>query len=710
MRRRRLRVRRHWRQLLLAGQAGAKHRDLTLSSPRSFLAWACHHWSVTPEQLQRVQWQWTGTFAAGAQLVRMRPRLAYSDARDALAAGGRGGGVAGHFQERLWRAIFLSSLGGQCEPAAAHNGGRASSRRQRHRLRHGGARRQDPAPAGEAEAAGRGANMTWVRRRWPSARSTRSARRRRARARQSSFHVVNKKMSRIPMTNFAWFAPTSTSPMRSMSAGRAAAVDELPRRGPVRARVGTAQDCYDRCALNFVLGGECRAFTFLTDANAKGIRCWLKRPTYERRQAISKPRNAERRRGNARRPLVPIVPPPPQLLPATAKRGRSRSSAVRVSDLLEKVLPPLGPIRVQVPQARCTSLHVPGGRTSPRARTAGVRSSTSSAALRRRRAARWSAPSHSRRSRPSLPRRGRAPPRGAPAPLWKWRRGALPDAQHHAHPPPRPRRRRLPRPDHRRRRRPPRSVRRGAAARVEPSPAARRHPAARHRGERPVPTLRAARRVPPPAANGGTAATGGRTAMGGREPAVAYTAGGRPAARRAHERAAPVRSRRRPERRRRREPRRALVRRCALRPRPALPDRTERGSSAHLRAGRWRLPSLRQARCVDGVHRSEDQAGAGGVRLLRRRSALGPQRPRASRSIASVVVGSSSAAWRCRHGCGSDQRPDQKRREPRKAAGRRPPARPRASDRERRRRTSVSGWAARPRWRRRRHVHKRSRR
>ena len=46
------------------------------------------------------------------------------------------------------------------------------------------------------------------------------------------------------------------------------------------ARVGTAQHCYDRCALNFVLGGECRAFTFLTDANAKGKRCWLKRPTY----------------------------------------------------------------------------------------------------------------------------------------------------------------------------------------------------------------------------------------------------------------------------------------------------------------------------------------------------------------------------------------------------------------------------------------------
>ena len=95
------------------GKQAQSTEILTLSSPRSFLAWACHHWSITPEQLQRQQWQWTGTFAAGAQLVRMRPRLAYSDARDALAAGGRGGGVAGHFQERLWRAIFLSSLGGQ---------------------------------------------------------------------------------------------------------------------------------------------------------------------------------------------------------------------------------------------------------------------------------------------------------------------------------------------------------------------------------------------------------------------------------------------------------------------------------------------------------------------------------------------------------------------------------------------------------------------
>ena len=55
------------------------------------------------------------------------------------------------------------------------------------------------------------------------------------------------------------------------------------------ARGGTAQDCYDRCALNFVLGGECRAFTFLTDANAKGKRCWLKRPTYARGRRYPNP-------------------------------------------------------------------------------------------------------------------------------------------------------------------------------------------------------------------------------------------------------------------------------------------------------------------------------------------------------------------------------------------------------------------------------------
>ena len=113
----------------LAGQAGAKHRDPDTLEPAVLPGVGMPPLVGHSEQLQRVQWQRTGTFAAGAQLVRMRPRLAHSDARDALAAGGRGGGVAGHFQERLWRAIFLSSLGGQCEPAAGTTiRGRPSSR------------------------------------------------------------------------------------------------------------------------------------------------------------------------------------------------------------------------------------------------------------------------------------------------------------------------------------------------------------------------------------------------------------------------------------------------------------------------------------------------------------------------------------------------------------------------------------------------------
>ena len=38
----------------------------------------------------------------------------YSLAAHALASAGRDGGLAGHYMERLWRAIFFCSLGGRC--------------------------------------------------------------------------------------------------------------------------------------------------------------------------------------------------------------------------------------------------------------------------------------------------------------------------------------------------------------------------------------------------------------------------------------------------------------------------------------------------------------------------------------------------------------------------------------------------------------------
>ena len=337
------------------GKQAQSTEMLTLSSPRSFLAWACHHWSVTPEQLQRVQWQWTGTFAVGAQLVRMRPRLAYSDARDALAAGGRGGGVAGHFQERLWRAIFLSSLGGQCEPAAAHNDSRTpeltrkliasamDARDGKTRLRPAKQKRPDAqAPpeydVGSAPLAQRSVGHERSSRR----RTRRAAAKLLSRGEQEDVEDPDGELGMVKaqfnVTFEEYVGRERLLPMNFQG-------EDLSG-----ARGGTAQDCYDRCALNFVLGGECRAFTFLTDANAKGKRCWLKRPTYARGRRYPNPGTLSgvlETRGGC---LVPDVAPPPQLLPAPEADPVPGQSAVRVSDLLEKVLPPLGPIRVQVPQ------------------------------------------------------------------------------------------------------------------------------------------------------------------------------------------------------------------------------------------------------------------------------------------------------------------------------------------------------------------------
>ena len=113
---------------------------------------------------QRVQWQWTGTFAVGAQLVRMRPRLAYSDARDALAAGGRGG-VAGHPRSGCG-AIFLSSLGGQCEPAAYNDSRTPELRGSSSRLEDARDRPARPARAKRPDA--KAPPEYDVARRWPA--------------------------------------------------------------------------------------------------------------------------------------------------------------------------------------------------------------------------------------------------------------------------------------------------------------------------------------------------------------------------------------------------------------------------------------------------------------------------------------------------------------------------------------------------------------
>ena len=168
------------------------------------------------------------------------------------------------------------------------------------------------------------------------------------------------------------------------------------------ARGGTAQDCYDRCALNFVLGGECRAFTFLTDANAKGKRCWLKRPTYERGRRYPNPGTLsgvlETRGGcwcpTCRRRLSCCRPRKPTPCLVRAQSGYPiswKGSATSRSDSRTSAA------------ARCTSLHVPGA--EPRLARgplaldpARLRCAAPSVCRSVERA------SHSRRSRPSLPR------------------------------------------------------------------------------------------------------------------------------------------------------------------------------------------------------------------------------------------------------------------------------------------------------------------
>jgi len=92
---------------------GANGR-LVVPSPRSLASWACQHWGVSPSVLERCHWQWTGTFAVGVANIRARPRERYQNGVAQLADAGQTGGLAGHFMERLWRSIFLCSLGGNC--------------------------------------------------------------------------------------------------------------------------------------------------------------------------------------------------------------------------------------------------------------------------------------------------------------------------------------------------------------------------------------------------------------------------------------------------------------------------------------------------------------------------------------------------------------------------------------------------------------------
>jgi len=92
---------------------GANGR-LVVPNPRNLASWACQHWGVSPSVLERCHWQWTGTFAVGVGNIRARPRASYQNVVTQLAVAGQTGGLAGHFMERLWRSIFLCSLGGNC--------------------------------------------------------------------------------------------------------------------------------------------------------------------------------------------------------------------------------------------------------------------------------------------------------------------------------------------------------------------------------------------------------------------------------------------------------------------------------------------------------------------------------------------------------------------------------------------------------------------
>ena len=89
---------------------------LIAASPPSFARWACKYWSVSPDVFEACQWQWTGSFAVGAHNIEARPKAVYERARAELAAGNSTGGLAGHYMERLWRSIFLCSLGGVTIP------------------------------------------------------------------------------------------------------------------------------------------------------------------------------------------------------------------------------------------------------------------------------------------------------------------------------------------------------------------------------------------------------------------------------------------------------------------------------------------------------------------------------------------------------------------------------------------------------------------
>jgi len=87
---------------------------LAAAEPPSLAAWACAHWGVSPDVLERCHWQWTASFAVGAANILARPRSDYENGVRQLEKAGVGGGLAVHFMERLWRSIFFCSLGGAC--------------------------------------------------------------------------------------------------------------------------------------------------------------------------------------------------------------------------------------------------------------------------------------------------------------------------------------------------------------------------------------------------------------------------------------------------------------------------------------------------------------------------------------------------------------------------------------------------------------------
>ena len=101
--------------------------------------------------------------------------------------------------------------------------------------------------------------------------------------------------------------------------------------------------------------------------------------------------------------LVPDVPPLPQLLPAPEADPVPGQSAVRVSDLLEKVLPPSVRFAYKCRSTLYLASRLVLNLASREDRWRSIQHVLRCAAPS---VARWSAPSHSRRNRPSLPRRG----------------------------------------------------------------------------------------------------------------------------------------------------------------------------------------------------------------------------------------------------------------------------------------------------------------